>query len=132
MLTNLQKSRIKYHLNITYRTAYEELEADFRLQLNNINPERELAIVGNQTNLNYSFQGQPLCESGSLLHRIEVAYSRISPDVIDTTLFVKATEEITLNPNELRLRLRLYHQLVDQLKQHFDLPEVNQLNYLSN
>jgi len=132
MLTELQKSRIRYHLGITYRTAYEEIEANFKLMLDNIDPDRELAIVGDQTIRDYSFLGQPLCQVGSILYKVEKAFANLSPDVIDTTLFVEATEEITLNPNEMKKRQRFYEMMVDQLRSCFDLPDAPPVSYFGH
>lgn len=131
MLTELQKSRIRYHLGITYRTAYDEVEANFRLQLDNIDPARELSLVGNQATKNYNFLGEPLCQVGSLLYKVERAFENLSPDVIDTTLFVRNTEEVALNTNELRKRRQLYELLVNQLRASFDLPEQDSISYYS-
>lgn len=131
MLTELQKSRIRYHLGVTYRTAYDEVEANFSLQLNNIDPDRELSLVGNQANKNYSFLGEPLCQVGSILYKVERAFEKLSPDVVDTTLFVRATEEVTLNANEMRKRIQFYESMVDQLRASFDLPEMDSMSYYS-
>lgn len=132
MLTELQKSRIRYHLRVTYRNAYEEIEANFRLQLDNIDPERELSLVGNQATKDYSFLGEPLCQVGSILYKVERAFENLSPDVIDTTLFVRLTEEITLNANEMRKRQQFYQLMVDQLRASFDLPEMNSISYFGD
>jgi hypothetical protein len=132
VLTELQKSRIRYHLDVTYRTAYDEVEANFRLQLDNIDPERELALVGNQATKDYSYLGVPLCQVGSILYKVEKAFENLSPDVIDTTLFVKATEEITLNANELRKRQQFYDAMVSQLRNSFNLPDEGCISYYGN
>lgn len=126
-LTDLQKARIKYHLDITYSTAFEEVNAQFRLLLDSIDPIRQLQLVGNPTGdppeYDYAFLGIPLCQTGSLLWKVERAFEKINPEEIDPSLFVRNTEEVALRANELQKRRSLYDSLVGDLRRVFDIPD---------
>ena len=123
MLSELQQSRIKYHLDITYSSAFEEVDANFRLMLSNLPPERELAIVGDQTNLDYDFLGTPLCTTGSALWKCEASLAKLNPDTIDPSLFVVEADGIALRGDEERRRRRLYEAMVGDLRRLFDISE---------
>jgi hypothetical protein len=116
-LTDLQLSRVAYHLDFT-KPDYL-LAIDREVSILNLTPSQELALVGPTPLVSniYQFEGEDLCSTTSLLGKVEAAYAKIDPSVIDDSLFVSKAGSVELRGSELRKRQSLYRQLVENLAQ---------------
>lgn len=109
MISDLQKARIRFHLGFSPLAQYDQLVVD------NLDAFAELQVVG--TDLDYDFLDQPLCQTGSALYNCEVAYSKLSPDSIDDSLFVGSVNAVKLRHNELAKREELHKWHCEKLAQ---------------
>lgn len=116
-LTDLQKSRIRFHLGYS-----SEGPAQFsdQLTVDQLKPESELALIG--SDLDYEFLGVPLCQVGSLLYNCELAYANLAPSVIDDSMLVSTVGDIQLRANELGRRQELYDYHRERLSQVTNSP----------
>lgn len=122
MLTELQKSRVRFHLGYPNdQIVGPRLEVEQNLVLGNLNPLTELALVGDQGGVRYLFFSQDLCSEGSLLHKLEVAHDKLSPQVIEDSLFVQGAGSVTLRRDELQARKELYRFLQQELEKLLDI-----------
>lgn len=126
MLTPLQLSRITFHLGGPVDDTRTPFEAARGFTLANLSPEVELAAVGVVGGPGVVlFEGETLCSPTSALGRCEASWDRLSPSVIEESLFVSSAGEVTLRPHELRNRSELYKATVDSLGRLLGI-EVNQ------
>lgn len=123
MLTDLQKDRVKFHLD--YLTALGLLELDRDVKILILNPNEQLALVGTipdpvpdpVPDTLVVFEGVPIATRTSALGKVEIAFSKLSPDTIDDSLFVEQAGKVTLRGSELAKRRSLYVQMVKYLAQ---------------
>lgn len=123
MLTELQKSRISFHLDyfnpdfmlqITRDTLILTLSSVQELQLVGIAPDPLPTVPSDP----YVFIGGVyLCRSDSLLGQVEKAYNKLNSDVIEESLYVVTAGKVTLRSNELTNRTNLYNKQVAFLAQ---------------
>jgi len=120
-LTDLQKTRIRFHLG--YSSAGPAQYMD-RLVVDNLSTSAQLMLVG--TDFDYEFLGLPLAQTGSILALCESAYANLAPSVIDDSLGVATVGKITLRSNELAKREELYEYHCDRLAQATNSPKLRQ------
>jgi hypothetical protein len=121
MISDLQKSRVRFHLGYPNdQITGALLEIQQNLVLGNLSPDTEFALVG-EAGDRYLFLGRDLAQVGSLLHKLEVAYSNLSPLVIEDSLFVKSAGSVELRRDELQARRSLYTLLVKDLEVLLDV-----------
>lgn len=118
-LTELQQIRIKQHL---------ELASDLAGVMSIIRDQRLLTLTDTQirvvvgSNLDaleeslvIRYDGEVICTAESLLGQCELAHARISPTVIEESLYVAKVGDISLRGSELQNRKNLYNTLVQRL-----------------
>lgn len=119
-LTDLQKERVTYHLDFVASNFI--LKVDKTIAIITLNDSQKLALVGQELNELTSdeafyFEGSFLCSNSSLLGKVERAYAKLDPDIIDNSLFVESAGSVTLRGTELRKREELYRNLVSKMAQ---------------
>lgn len=128
MLTELQQDRCVFHLDLDARYGILAIDNKLRLYVSDIN--RELTVVGNlETALPENIiqiEGEDLCTISSVLGRVETAYNRLSPTVIDDSLLVKKAGKVELRADELRARTRLYESTLKELRKALGVCEDDQ------
>lgn len=117
MITDLQKTRIRFHLGYSSAGIGQFFD---RLTVDGLSTSAQLMLVG--TTLDYEFLETPLCQVGSLLYKCEVAYANLDPGVIDDSLGVSAVNTIRLRGNELAKRKEIYHYQCERLAQATNSP----------
>lgn len=119
ILSDLQRSRLNYHLDIDSQQSL--LAVSFRVRSAQFDQSKLLAIVGNLETAapdEIVYIGEvALCTNGSALGRCEVAKSNLGPARIDNSLFVKSAGKVSLRNDELSARRQVYKEMVKQLKQ---------------
>lgn len=119
MLTPFQKARVRYHLGYpSERTQFFEVSAS--LVLDSLPEETVLQLVGDPSDPQIEFGGQVIGAEYAALGRCELAYQKLSPLVVDDSLFVSSAGSVTLRPDELRAREQLYQRTVADLAQLLD------------
>jgi len=123
MLTEIQKARVRFHLGYpSDRPGL--LEVQQQLILNTLAPVTETQLIGDISDPSgpvIDVSGLVLAHESSMLGRVELAYLRLSPTVIDDSLFVESAGAVVLRRDELRARQALYDTMVDQLAQLLDV-----------
>ncbi len=118
-LTDLQRSRINYHLDIDSDQSL--LSLSYRIREAQFTQAKLLVLVGDLNTASPSetvFIGEvALCTTDSALGRCEVAKNNLGPAVINNSLFVRSAGKVTLRDDELAARKRVYKEMVKQLKQ---------------
>lgn len=124
MLTEFQKSRVRFHLDYVQSDVSGLYEVVQELQLDRLSDEVLLALVGPSDDPSpQMYVGQSVGSSEALLARLETAYSNLSPSVIDDSLFVSQAGSVTLRRDELQARKRLYRSLQRDLATLVDVRE---------
>lgn len=123
-LSELQKARTRFHLgypNDQIKGPVTEIQQ--HLVLGNLNSQTELALIGDPSSVGdrYLFLGQDLCQQGSLLYKLELAYDRCGPDTVDDSLFVRSAGSVQLRSDELQARRALYQSLRKDLENLLDV-----------
>ena len=118
-LTELQRSRIEFHLDLDSLQGL--LALSFNIRSSTLSESRLLSVVGNMTtalpaNI-YAHQGQPLATLESALGRCERTFDKLSPSVIDDSLLVSKAGKVELRKDELKARKQLYKTASAQLAQ---------------
>ena len=120
MLTELQKERISFHLDYVaarYLLAITRdnliLTLNTSQQLSLVGPDEEDVPLDNKLD----FEGIYLCSKTSMLGKVELAFSKLSPDTIEESLYVSSAGTVTLRGNELSKREALYLSMVSYLNQ---------------
>lgn len=119
--TDLQVSRIRFHLGYSERANSALLSVVENIQLNSSLPSDLIfQAVGEavedpvQTD-RYTFLGEDLCQQGSQLHKVEIAWSLIDAGTIDPTLAYAQVGKVTMRRDELPSRRALYNELREDL-----------------
>lgn len=120
MLSDLQKARILFHLDLPSQMN-DLLSVDREILITQVSATLELQLVGNLASADpeniYVYEGTPLATLESILGRVERAYDKLSPTTIDDSLFVKKAGAVELTSTEIRQRRKLYLTLVEYLAQ---------------
>lgn len=118
-LTDLQKDRIAYHLDLGQPQSFIEISRNIRIAT--ITPERELMVIGNldtaPVDQIYTYMGTNLATLNSSLGKCEVALDKLNPQNVDDSLLVKQAGKVVLREDELNARQKLYKQTVKELAQ---------------
>lgn len=116
-LSELQQARIAFHLDVWESKSL--LSIDREIKFVTLSDSDKLALVGPDVIeaplVVYSFQGQPLCSTTSILGKLEQSYENINPTTIDNSLLVKSAGKVTLRGDELQARQKLYQALLKSL-----------------
>ena len=119
ILSDLQRSRLNYHLNIDSDQSL--LAVSFSVRSAQFDQSKLLAIVGDLSLTSPAdtvyVDTVALCTTGSALGRCEVAKSNLGPSTIDNSLLVQSAGKVTLRRDELTARKQVYKEMVAQLKQ---------------
>jgi hypothetical protein len=119
ILSDLQRSRLNYHLDLDSDQSL--LAVSFSLRSAQFDQSKLLAIVGDLSIASPAdtvYVGTvALCTTGSALGRCEVAKSNLGPSTIDNSLLVQSAGKVTLRRDELTARKQVYKEMVAQLKQ---------------
>ena len=119
-LTDAQKHRISFHLNFVKPNSLLAIDKFFTV--NQLDANQEISLVGfNLSNQPPEavilFGAETLCTRVSLLGKVELAFEKLSPEVVDDSLFVSKAGSVNLRGNELLNRRNLYEQLVEYMGQ---------------
>ena len=115
-LTELQRSRIRFHLGYTDNSYSRVIEYQTNLLLDfGLSPSVLFQAVGEVLELpsqsdRYTYLGEDLCQIGSHLHKCEVAYSTLDAGIIDPTLAYKQVGSVDMRRDEVQARDRLYRK----------------------
>lgn len=110
MLTEFQKSRVRFHLGYPQQDSMGIIEVLEELTLDRLAPMVELSLVG-ELSEHTLVLGQPLAAPGSMLANVEAAYAKLGPGTIDDSLFVSQAGSVTLRRDEYRARRQQYDGL---------------------
>ena len=118
-LTELQRSRLEFHCDLDSTRGL--LALSFNIRATTFSTVKLLQLVGDisaaQPENLVLYEGVAFCTTSSALGTTEIAYSKLSPNVIDDSLLVKSAGKVVLRGDELKARERLYKKQVEHLKQ---------------
>lgn len=118
-LTDLQKSRIAFHLDYFNPNYMLQITRDSLLLT--LDPTQELQLVGlgnfTDPTQDIYIEEEFVCSKTSILGRVELAFNNLNSEVIEDSLYVSQAGQVTLRGNELRKRTELYEKMVSFLSQ---------------
>jgi|688.fasta_scaffold138108_2 hypothetical protein len=125
-LNDLQKTRIRFHLGYLWNLHHlSTMPIEERLRLSYLPLEIIRLTVGDIEILEASLvvlEGTPIATTSSILGKVELAYSNLSPLTVDASLFVAEAGKTKLRGNELANRKALYKSLVFELSKALGVP----------
>ncbi|CBA17892.1 virion structural protein [Acaryochloris phage A-HIS2] len=137
-LTDLQKSRIKFHLGLSEgEPSITALLQDRGLLLDSLSQAAEDQIIGDIVTdpadpTHLTIAGNVVAQQGSILGNLEKCFQNLSPDIVDPSTFVYQAGDVKLNPNEFRNRGNIYEywrELLARILNYQVIPD-NGYNYV--